>query len=167
MINLSSYVLPLIVLIVIIYGNIKKVDVYDTFIEGAKESFKLVLTMFPCLLAMILAINIFLKSGVLDFLLSLIKVSFPTDVISLALLRPISGSSSLAILNKILSEHGTDSKIGIMSSIIQGSTDTTFYIISLYFGSIGIKKIRHSLIVGLLADLAGILISILFVNLFF
>lgn len=167
MINLSNYILPLIVILVIIYGIVKKVDVYDTFIEGAKESFPLVLTMLPCMLAMILAINIFLKSGILEFILGLIKVPFPIEIISLGLLRPLSGSSALAVLNKILSTYGPDSFIGMLASIMQGSTDTTLYILSLYFGSIGIKKIRYSLTVGLLADLAGILISIVFAKLFF
>lgn len=167
MINISNYILPFIVLIVIIYGYSKKVDIYNTFIDGAKESFPLVISMFPCMLAMILAINIFLKSGILEFLMNLINVPFPIEMISLGILRPISGSSSLAVLNQILKEYGPDSFIGNLASIMQGSTDTTLYILSLYFGSIGIKKIRYSLTVGILADIVGILISILFAILFF
>ncbi len=169
---LSSLIIPFMVLIIIIYGLYKKVDIYDTFIEGAKESFPMVLTMFPCMLAMIFGINIFIKSGLLSFVLSSVSpflkiINIPLETLSLAILRPISGSSSLALLNNIFSTYGVDSLIGKMCSIIQGSTDTTFYILTLYFGSVGIKKIRYSLYAGLFADLAGIISSILIANLFF
>ncbi len=169
---LSSLIIPIMVLFVILYGLYKKVDIYDTFLEGAKESFPMVLTMFPCMLAMVFGINIFIKSGFLSFILSFLKpvleiLSIPFEALSLALLRPISGSSSLAILNSIFSTYGVDSLIGKMCSIIQGSTDTTFYILTLYFGSVGIKKIRYSLYAGLIADLAGIIASLLIANIFF
>lgn len=165
--NLSNLILPVIIFIIVFYAGIKKVDVYDSFIEGAKESFPLVINIFPCMLAMILAINIFLKSGILTFILNLIKVPFNIELISLGILRPLSSSAALATLNKIFTSYGPDSFIGFLGSIMQGSTDTTIYILALYFGSIGIKKIRYSLIVGLLADLIGLLISIFFANLFF
>jgi spore maturation protein B len=160
------------VFIVILYGLYKKVDIYNAFIEGAKESFPMIMTMFPCMLAMIFGINIFIKSGCLSFLLSFMNpilnmLNLPIEVLSLAILRPISSSSSLAILNSIFSTYGVDSFIGKMCSIIQGSTDTTFYILTLYFGSVGIKKIRYSLYAGLLADLAAIICSILITYLFF
>lgn len=169
---LSSMIIPGMVLIVVLYGIYKKIDIYDAFIDGAKESFPMVLTMFPCMLAMVFGINIFIKSGFLSFVLSIFEsiintFNIPLEVISLAILRPISGSSSLAILNNIFSTYGVDSLIGKMCSIIQGSTDTTFYILTLYFGSVGIKKIRYSLWAGLIADMAGILSSLLIANLFF
>lgn len=169
---LSSLIIPLMVLIVIVYGLYKRVDIYDTFIEGAKESLPMIITMFPCMLAMIFGINIFVKSGFLSFILSFIEpiikiINIPLEAFSLAILRPISGSSSLALLNNIFSTYGVDSLIGKMCSIIQGSTDTTFYILTLYFGSVGIKKIRYSLFAGLIADLSGIFASILITNLFF
>lgn len=159
---MSNYIMPLIVLFVIVYGIIKKVPVYDTFIEGAKESFDLVLKLFPCLLAMILAINIFLKSNIID----LFKfISFiPNQILPMVIMRPISGTSSLAILTNIYELFGPDSTLGILASYIQGTTDTTFYILTLYFGSIGIRKIKYALWVGLLADLISIIISILFIN---
>ncbi len=159
---MSNYIMPLIVLIVIIYGIIKKVPVYDTFIEGAKESFDLVLKLFPCLLAMILSVNIFLKSNIVD----LFKfISFiPNQILPMIIMRPISGTSSLAILTNIYEMFGPDSMLGTLASYIQGTTDTTFYILTLYFGSIGIKKIKYALWVGLLADLISITISILFIN---
>lgn len=169
---MSHFIIPVIVLIIVGYGILKKVDIYDAFIEGSKESFPMILSMFPCMLAMIFGINIFLKSEILPFLLGFIKpilelINIPFEILPLSILRPISGSSSLAILNSIFSKYGVDSFISNMASIIQGSTDTTFYILTLYFGSVGIKKIRYSLKVGLLADLSGIIASIIIAKLFF
>ena len=169
---ISSLVIPLMVFGIVLYGNIKKVNVYDTFIEGAKESFDMVLSMFPNLLAMILGINIFLKSNLLNTLINFIKpllelIKLPYQILPMALIRPISGSSSLAFLNNIFSTFGPDSFIGRLGSVIQGSTDTTFYIITLYFGCIGIKKIKYALWAGLFADLIGIISSILIVNFLF
>lgn len=121
---------------------------------------------------MIFAVNIFVKSGVFNIISVILKplfnkINIPIEIIPLALLRPISSSASLAYLNTILSKYSPDSFIGILSSVIQGCTDTTFYIIALYFGCIGIKKIRYSLVVCLLADLIGIVISIILVSLLF
>lgn len=121
---------------------------------------------------MIFSINIFLKSGILVDFFKLIEnyhifKFIPIDIVPMMLLRPISGNSSLAILNNIFEVYGPDSFIGFLSSIIQGSTDTTFYIITLYFGSIGIKKIRYALWAGLFADLIGIVSAILIANLFY
>jgi len=169
---ISSLIIPLMVLGIVLYGIIKKVNVYDVFIEGAKDSFDIVLSMFPNLLAMILGINIFLKSNLLTSLINFINpilqfIKLPYQVLPMALIRPISGSSSLAFLNNIFSEFGPDSFLGRLGSVIQGSTDTTFYIITLYFGCVGIKKIRYALWAGLFADLIGIISSIIIVNLLF
>ncbi|MFV0249861.1 MAG: spore maturation protein [Bacilli bacterium] len=167
---ISNLILPILVLLIICYGLKKKVSIYDVFIEGAKESFELVLTMFPCFLAMIFGINIFLKSNVIGFILDNLEPLFmylkiPKEIFPMIIMRPISGSSTLVILNTIFEKYGPDSLIGNMASIIQGSTDTTFYILTLYFGSIGIKKIRYALYVGLFADLVGILSAIIIANL--
>lgn len=169
---MSSFIIPFMVFIIIGYGLYKKVDIYNAFIEGSKESFPMILSMFPCMLAMIFGINIFLKSELLPFLLGFMKdiLSFfhiPFEVLSLSILRPISSSSALAVLNSIFETYGVDSFIAKMSSVIQGSTDTTFYILTLYYGSIGIKKIRYSLVVGLLADFFGIISAIIIAKLFF
>lgn len=154
------------------YGFIKKIDIYDTFIEGVKESFSMIINLYPTFIAMILAINLFINSGFMNFILSFFKPIFislnlPIEIFPIAIVRPISGSASIAYLNNIFQNYGPDSFIGLLSSVMQGCTDTTFYIITLYFGSIGIKKIRYSLIVGLCADLIGIIASIIIVNLFF
>ena len=172
MFNISTLILPLLVLFIISYGIYKKVDIYDVFLEGAKESFDFILTMFPTMLAMILGVNIFLKSGFVNFVFEyldpLLKLlSLPLEVLPMAFIRPISGSSALAILSSLLKEKGPDSFIGRLASVIQGSTDTTFYILTLYYGSVGIKKIKYSLIAGLGADLAGIIGSIFITQMFF
>jgi spore maturation protein B len=169
---ISSLIIPIMVLGVVAYGIYKRVDIYDVFIEGAKEGFSMVLTVFPYLLGMILAINLFLNSNILGSLVNFLEpvlriIGIPFDIIPMAIMRPISGTSTLAILNNIFSQYGPDSFIGRLASTIQGCTDTTFYVITLYFGSIGIKKIRYSLYVGLFADLVGIIASIFLVNWFF
>ena len=160
------------VVLIIFYGSKKKIDVYDTFIDGVKESFGMITNLFPTFIAMILAINLFIDSGFLKFLLSLIsgviKIDVvPIEILPLAIVRPISGSASLAYLNNIFITHGPDSFIGILGSVIQGCTDTTLYVISLYFGCIGVKKIKYCLFASLFADLIGIIASIITVNLLF
>lgn len=169
---ISSLIIPIMVLGIIIYGIYKKVNIYEVFIEGSKESFDMVFTIFPYLLGMMLAINLFLHSNVLEIfsfflkpIVSLFKI--PIDIIPMMFMRPISGTSSLSIMTNIFKDFGPDSFIGRLASVIQGSTDTTFYVITLYFGSIGIKKIRYSLYVGLFADLIGIITSIFIVKILF
>lgn len=132
----------------------------------------MILNLFPTFIAMILAVNLFINSGFLPAILEYLRpflafLKIPVEILPLAIIRPISGSASLAYLNNIYSTHGPDSFLGLLGSVMQGSTDTTFYVISLYFGSIGIKKIRYSLIAGLFADLIGIIASIIVVNLLF
>ena len=172
MTTISNLIIPALVLFIIIYGISKKTNIYDEFIDGSTESFSMVLKIFPCLLAMILGINIFLKSGILDFFMNLISplfeyIKIPIQALPMMIMRPISGSSTLAILNNIFIDYGPDSLIGRLCSVIQGSTDTTLYVITLYFGSIGIKKIRYALWAGLFADLVGIIASVIIVRLFF
>ena len=169
---ISNFIIPFFVLSVILYGVLKKVDVYDTFVEGTKESFDVVLKMFPTMLAMILGVNIFMKSGIIELLFQILKPLFellhvPLEILPMAIMRPISGTASLAMLNQIFSTYGPDSFLGRLASLIQGSTDTTFYVITLYFGVIGIKKIRYALWAGLFADLIGILASIFLVGILF
>lgn len=169
---ISELMIPLLVIFIVIYAIIKKINVYDAFVEGSAESFQMILTIFPCILAMIFAINIFLESGLLTGFLELIRpflslLKVPVEIIPMALMRPISGNATLAILNNLLSDFGPDSLIGRLGSVIQGSTETTFYVLTLYFGSVGIKKIRHAMWTGLAVDLIGIISSIIIVLLFF
>lgn len=165
MIYISKIIIPTITLLVIIYALIKKVDIYNEFLIGVKEGLKLSLDIFPSMFAMIVSVTVLVKSNIITDITSLINIKlFPKEIIPIAILRPISSSSSLMLLNNILSTFGPDSIVGKIASIITGSTDTTIYIIGLYYSSIKIKKIRYSLIVGLLADLSCIIISILIVK---
>ena len=165
MIYISKIIIPIITIIVIMYGLIKKVDIYDTFIEGVKEGLNISLEIFPSMFAMIISVTVLVKSNIITDIISIININlFPKEILPIALLRPISSSSSIMLLNNILSTYGPDSIIGKISSIITGSTDTTIYIISMYYSSIKIKNIRYSLVVGLLADLACIIISIIIVK---
>ena len=137
--------------------------------EKIEESFEIIYTMFPCLLAIVFGINIFLESGFLNYLNEFISpvldiLKIPFDLFPMILMRPISGSSSLILLSNIFLNYGPDSFIGTLASVLQGSTDTTFYVLTLYFGSVGIKKIRYSLFAGLMADLCAIGISLFIVN---
>lgn len=161
---ISSYILPIILLITFIYSY-KKINIYDEFIDGSLESLSLIKNIFPNLIAMFLAINIFINSGILDYIVKIFP--FPHEELMMILLRPISGSSSLVILNNIYSKYGPDSRVGLLSSIIQSSSETTFYVISIYFGSIGIKNIRYALIECLICDFVGIIVSIIITYMLF
>lgn len=169
---LSNLMIPLLVLVVIGYGIKKKVAVYDVFVDGAKESFEMAFTLFPCMLGMLLGVNLLLKCGILDLLFKSIGpffelFHFPVQLLPMAFLRSVSGSTTLAMMNQFFIEYGPDSFIGRLASVIQGSSDTTLYVLTLYFGSIGIIKTKYALKAGLLADLMGIIASIIVVWLFF
>ncbi|MBE6138819.1 MAG: spore maturation protein [Firmicutes bacterium] len=170
--NLSNYIIPGIVLFITLYGIYKKVNVYDTFIEGSKESFGMILNLFPSLLAMILGVNILTRSNLLNEVLKIFAplvdfLKIPLEIIPMAIMRPISGSSSLVILNDIFTNIGPDSFVAKLGSILQGSTDTTLYVLTLYFGCVGIKKIKYAMWVGLLGDLLSIITSIVVAKIFF
>ena len=169
---ISKVILPIFILIIIFYGVKKKINVYDAFLDGAKEGLVTTFNIFPAIIAMIFAINIFLDSNVLEFVSSIInpillKLSLPIEILPMAILRPVSGTASLAIMNDIFKLFGPDSYIGRLSSILQGCTDTTIYVIALYFGTVKITKIKHALWVGLFADLVGIVMAFILTNLFF
>ncbi|MDE6195755.1 MAG: spore maturation protein [Erysipelotrichaceae bacterium] len=169
MIN-TQYILPILILFIILCALCKRINAYTSFIEGVKEGLGLFYNLFPALLAMMCAISLLRESGLLAMFSNWIvnRISFiPSDVIPMILFRPISGSASLAVLIDIFKTCGVDSIEGIMASVIQGSTDTTFYVITLYFSTVGIKKIKNSLSIGLLADLAGISMAILLTLIFF
>ena len=169
---ISSMIIPSIVLIIIIYGFKRKVNIYEEFLVGVKEGMDIVIKLFPTMFAMILAIDILIKSSIINDLILFLKpmldfLKFPNELFMLGVMRPISGSSSLVLLNDIFKNFGPDSYLGRVASVIQGSTDTTIYIIGLYFSSIGIKKIKYSLLVGLLADIMAIVLSVIVINLLF
>ncbi len=168
----SKLVIPLFVVFVIFYGFIKKVNLYDSFLEGAKDGLSISFNIFPNVMAMVFAINIFLDSNFVYEVLSIFKpllnyINVPLDILPMAILRPISGTATLAIMNDIFTNFGPDSYAGRLASVLQGCTDTTIYVLALYFGSVGVKKIRYSLGVGLIADLIGIVIAFILTALFF
>ena len=153
-------------------GYLKKVNVYDEFLIGAKDGLITSFKILPNLVAMVFAVNILVKSGflydVFDFLTPyLMKISLTSDIIPMCFLRSISGNSTLVLMIDIFNKYGADSIMGLLASTIQGSSDTTFYVIALYFGSVGIKKIRYALWAGLFADMIGIVASIIIVKLLF
>ncbi len=166
---ISNLAIPFTILIVLIYGLIEKNKVFDTFLEGAREGIEIVIKIFPTLIGLFVAIGALRSSGVLDFIIKIISpvISFfhiPPEIMPLAILRPISGSASIAIGSDIMTKYGVDSKLGLIASTIMGSTETTFYTIAIYTSVVGIKKIRHVLIAGLVGDLIGILSSVIIWN---
>ncbi|MFW6306231.1 MAG: spore maturation protein [Bacillota bacterium] len=170
--KISSWSIPSLIFLILLFGFIKKIKIYDVFTEGAADGIKTVLKIFPYLMAMLIAINIFKVSGALDLFIKIIspitsRLDIPDEVIPLMFLRPLSGSGSLSYTGELLKEYGPDSFIGIIASTIQGSTETTFYIVAVYFGAVGIKKYRHAVTVGLLADIAGFFAAVFICKLLF
>lgn len=170
--NISIVIIPIFIFSIVLYAVYKRNNVYESFLEGAKEGLSMSFDIFPSIIAMIFAINIFLDSNILlditNFLSPVLNnLSIPLDIIPMALLRPISGTATLSLMNKIFLDFGPDSYIGFLSSIVQGCTDTTFYVLLLYFGSVKITKTRYALKVGLFADFMGIIFALLITNIFF
>lgn len=168
----SNLAIPLLIIIFVGFGAIKKVKVYESFVEGAKEGFNIAVKIIPYLVAMLIAIGIFRAGGGMDWLILLLQpitnlIGMPAEALPMALMRPLSGSGSLGIMSENLAVYGPDSFIGILVSTFYGSTETTFYVLALYFGAVNIKNTRHALPVGLIADTAGILGALFIVKLLF
>lgn len=166
---LSNLAIPFTILLVLTYGLIERKKVFDIFLEGAKEGIEIVVKIFPTLIGLFVAIGALRYSGILDFIIKLIYplvkfFNIPTEIMPLAILRPISGSASIAIGSDIMTQYGVDSKIGHIASTIMGSTETTLYTIAVYTSVVGIKKIRFVLIAALIGDLVGILSSVVIWN---
>jgi len=165
--------IPLLIVAFIGYGAFKKVRVYEQFIEGAKEGFNIAVRIIPYLVAMLGAIGIFRAGGAMEgWLIPLLKyvtdpLGIPAEVLPMALMRPLSGSGSLGIMAETMSVYGPDSLIGIMVSTFFGSSETTFYVLAVYFGAVNIKNIRHALAGGLAADIAGTLGAVFIVKMLF
>lgn len=169
--NFSSLVIPVFVLGVILYGLFKKVDIFGTFIEGAKENLLIGFDILPTLTALMLAVCMFRASGALEALTRLISpvtdfLGLPGECVPLALMRPISGSGALSILDGILSQNSPDSFVGRVACVLLGSTETTFYTIAVYFGATRIKKTRHALTSALAGDFTAFILSALAVRVF-
>jgi spore maturation protein SpmB len=171
----GSSILLAIVVTIIVGGAYKKVAVFDAFIEGAKNGFDVIVKIIPYLVAMLVGIRVFRDSGAMGFIIDgltyLIHLTgVNTDFVGalpVAIMRPLSGSGARGLMLDVFKTNGPDSFLGKLASIFQGSADTTFYIIALYFGSVGIKKVRYAVWAGLLADIAGVIIAILIGYVFF
>ncbi len=162
---ISRYAIPFIFVGIVGYALTKKVKVYEVFTEGAKEGFHTAVRIIPFLVAMLVAIGVFRASGAMDLLIKAISpvtnlLRIPAETLPMAFMRPLSGGGAQGVMTDIINTHGPDSLIGRTVAVMMGSTETTFYVLAVYFGSVAIRKTRHSLPVGLLADLAGILTAI-------
>ena len=163
---LSILAIPFLLSFFPVYAAARGIKVYDEFVEGAKESFNVILRIIPFLVTMLVAIGMFKGAGGIDLLTKLLSpiltpLHFPTDLVPIALMRPLSGSGTLALLTDVVHRLGPDNIISLMAATIYGSTETTFYVAAVYFGSVGIKQTRHAIPAGLLADLTGVIASVL------
>ncbi|CEI83787.1 Spore maturation protein B [Oceanobacillus oncorhynchi] len=169
---ISIWMIPCFILFIMIAASMKRLPAYDLFVEGGKEGVKTAVSLLPFLVGMITAISILRSSGALDAFVDILSpllafIGFPAEVLPLALIRPISGTAALGMTTEIIATYGPDSFIGTIASVMQGSTDTTLYVLTIYFGAIGIKKIRYALQAGLLADLIAILAAVFLVTMMF
>lgn len=170
--NISKYAIPFILLAIPTYGLLKKVKLYESFTEGAKNGFDTAVRIIPYLVAMLVSIGVFRASGALDLLVSFLSpitelIGMPAEVLPMAFMRPLSGGGATGIMSELIATHGPDSLIGRMVSVMMGSTETTFYVLAIYFGSVSIKKTRHALPAGLIADFVGIITAVVVSNLIF
>jgi spore maturation protein B len=169
---ISKWMLPLLVIFIPLYAIFKKVPIYESFVEGAKEGFPTAISIIPHLVAMMVAVAVFRDTGAMQFYLQIFAplTSFfhiPSEVVPIGLLRPISGIGSLAFVESIYRDFGPDSFLGKLASTIQASSDTTLYVLTVYFGAVGIKRSLYALKVGLWADFVGFIASIAICSLMF
>lgn len=166
---ISSWLIPFIIIVALIWGMVKKVPVYETFIDGAKDGLKVSVSIVPYLLAIIVAISMLRASGAIELaqhaFLGVLKVfNIPVDVLPVMIVRSLSGSAVLGLFSDIANQYGPDSFVTKLTAIMVGSSETTFYILAVYFGAVGIKKYRHALMAGVLADIIGIVAAVAVAN---
>ncbi len=162
----SDLILPIVIGAILFYGIVKNVDVYGVFVEGAMEGAKTAVKIFPYILAVIFAINLFIGSGAESFIVKLLTpvtslIGFPPELLSLSIVKPLSGGGSLGVFQSILDNYGPDSFIGRSASVLMGSSETIFYTTAVYFGAVGIKNIRYTVKVGLIAHCASIFAALM------
>jgi len=170
--TISDWAIPIAIFSIVVFGFFKKIKVYETFVDGAKEGFEVAIKIIPFLVAILVAVGMFRASGGMELLGKILSpltslVGYPSDAVPMALIRPLSGGGALGIMSEILNTHGPDSFIGKLVSTMQGSTDTTLYIIAVYFGSVAIKKNRHAVPCGLIADAVGIIAAFIICSIVF
>lgn len=172
MTQISIWIIPSFLVIVLLVAGWKKIPAYEHFVEGGKEGVSMAFSLLPFLVGMIVSISILRSSGALDAFITLISpvltfMGIPPEILPLAIVRPISGTAALGMTTELIATHGPDSFLGRLASTMQGSTDTTLYVLTVYFGAVGIKRMGNALKVGLLADVIGIVASIIIVSLVF
>ena len=170
--KISLYLLPIIILLILTTGLIKKVPVYEEFIEGAKDGFSVAVKIIQYLVALIVAISMLRASGTIEYLSSLFAnlfdfLNIPVDVFPIILTRSLSGAATLGVFSDIAANFGPDSFTTLLAAIMVGSSETTFYVLSVYFGAVGIKKFKYAIGVGILADIIGIVLAIWVAHIFF
>ena len=169
---ISIIAMPLVILIIVCEAFKEKISIFDIFLKGAVEGGEISLKIFPTLIGLFFAIGMLRSSGIIEFIIKLITpildfVHFPNQVVPLAMLRPISGSASMAVATDIIKSNGVDSFVGIVAAVIMGSTETTLYTIAVYTSSVNIKNTRGVLLAALAADLTGIVVAVLVCRLLF
>jgi len=170
--QISAAILPILIFLILIFAAFKKVPVYEEFIEGAKDGFKVSITIIPYLVALIVAIAMFRASGALEWFSWILepmfnKFSVSTDIVPIMFTRSLSGSATLGLFSELAHNNGANSFVTTLAAIMVGSSETTFYVLSVYFGSIGIKKFRYAILTGIIADITGIVLAVLVARLFF
>jgi len=170
--TISLLAVPFMLSFFPLYAAIKRVKVYENFVEGAKEGFQVAVTIIPYLVAILVAIGMFRGAGGIDLITNGLRpllnaVHFPSELLPMCLMRPLSGSGTLGIFSELVKQYGPDSLIARTAGTIYGSTETTFYVIAVYFGAVGVRRTRHSVAAGLIADLAGIVASVIICRMMF
>jgi spore maturation protein B len=170
--TISIWAIPVFLIVIPVYGAFKGVKVYESFVEGAKGGFQLAIRIIPYLVAILVAVGMLRGAGAIDMLSdwldpALRRVGFPVEILPLAIMRPLSGSGSVGIVTELIKVHGPDSFIGRLAASAYGSTETTFYVLAVYFGAVGIKKARHSVVSGLVADIVSLIAAITICSLVF
>ena len=168
----SLLLVPLLLLFVVIVGLVKKLSVYEIFINGAKDGVKLGFNIIPYLVAIMTAVSMFRASGAIDIISNLFGhffevLNIPIDVLPIMLTRSLSGSATLGLLSDVVTNTGTESYASKLAAVMVGSSETTFYVLAVYFGSVGITKFRHAVYAGVLADIFGIVMAIIICKFFF
>ena len=169
---ISVAAIPLMFFVFLGWGFARKVKVYEVFVEGAKDGFQVAVKIIPYLVAMLVAIGIFRASGAMDVVIAILApvsnlIGMPPEVVPLGILRPLSGSGSMGLMTELMKVHGPDSYIGVLASTMYGSSETTFYVLAVYFGAVGIKNTRHALPAGIIADVFGMLGALLICRILF
>ena len=164
-------VIPVLLAALCVWGLCKRVNIFESFVAGAKEGLHTVVFIAPTMIALLVAVGMLRASGILTWVAELLRpaaeaVGFPAELVPMGLLRPVSGSGATALLTGVYQDHGADSFLGKCASVLAGSTETTFYAVSMYYSAAGITKIRHTLASALVADFTAIVLSVVTVGLF-